>query len=129
PAPASKQLYRSQEARTLLNVVRTGMRDVVSGSSGTARRVFTARAPDLKSRAAGKTGTADRGASKRLGRNARNSTFAGWLDDRAGKPAFAFGCSVSLTGRRSGGAVSVPPVCAYAVAELMKRIDARVLAK
>ena len=127
PAAASRPLYRSNEARSLLATVKRGMRDVVSAPGGTARRSFARRAPDLVSRAAGKTGTADRGTPGHAGRLERNSTFAGWLDDETGRPAFAIGCSVSLRGREIDGVVRVTQVCAHAVAELMRRIDAEIL--
>lgn len=127
-APAAP-LFETTQARTLLQEVREGMRGVVSGEivgpggrTGTGSRPFRERASTLRPRIAGKTGTAERDSGLE-----RISTFTGWLEDREGGPSFAIGCSVTLLGSRTGSGVTVPPLCAHVVAELMKRLDDEVM--
>lgn len=130
PLPPAGTLFSAALADQLLGEVRRGMRGVVSGKPvgpggrpGTAHRPFRQRASALRSRIGGKTGTAQRD-----GGLDRVSSFTGWLDDRKGKPAFAVGCTAAVRGRRVGNnRVRVPQLCAHATAELMHRLDQRVL--
>ncbi len=100
-----------------------GMRLVVRSESGTGQRAFSRLDIALRNRAGGKTGTADPGDGSAL----RNSTFAGWIDmddeAPAGTPGFAIGCGISILGEHDGDHLRVPPICAYAVAELIRRLD------
>lgn len=130
PLPPVAPLFAVALADPLLAEVRRGMRGVVSGKAvgpggrlGTAHRPFRQRARELRSRIAGKTGTAQRDEGLD-----RVSSFTGWLDDRKGKPAFAIGCTAAVRGRKVGDSkVRVPQLCAHATAELMRRLDQRVL--
>lgn len=120
PMPQAAPLFSAQQADPLLTEVQLGMRAVVSKNAigptnrrGTAYGAFTLRAPALRARVAGKTGTAQRGSG-----NDRISTFAGWLDDRNGKPAIAVGCAATV--RKTD---KVPQLCANLVAELFAQLD------
>lgn len=123
PVPPHPPLMRGGlESETLLDELRLGMRRVVQ-RNGTGFLAFARNAPTARTelRVGGKTGTAVR----RLGSDERLSTFAGWLDDTEGKPRFAIGCSAGVQGVPSnGGVLAAPAVCAYAVAAVMRELEA-----
>lgn len=126
PTPQPEPLLREgAEALAMLNTLRDGMQDTVSGgligpggNDGTAAGAFVGlrRVLDI-ARVGGKTGTANRDEE-----GLDNiSTFAGWMDTTSGAPGFAIGCAITVD-------ENVPQLCARAAAEIMARIEAAELA-
>ncbi len=123
PLPPHKRLVRiGADSEALLGQLRLGMQRVVL-DNGTGEKAFKRNADELRRslRIGGKTGTAVRV----LGSDERLSTFAGWLDDNKNEPRFAIACSAGVQGVRKGeDELAVPAICAYAVAALMRELEA-----
>lgn len=124
PVPHAGPLFDRPEAVPHLADLRRGLqlavqsRDVNGFGRGTAYPYF-ANVPAIQTRAFGKTGTGERGRGLD-----RLSTFAGWLEDPAGQPLFAIGCSATVQGVRTATGISVPSLCQIASVALMVRLDA-----
>lgn len=133
PVPLSPPLFPAGVgAEPLLELLRDGMRATVSGRPvgqtggvGTGANAFRIRAPALRARVGGKTGTAEVSDGERL----RVSSFGGWLDTPDNRPGVAIACATTVVGagnqpEQAAAGLRVPQVCAHVVAELMRRIDA-----